>query len=90
MYVKTALKCYKVGIKQIFSSSIHKYMYNVLMLSHSTDFVHQFLECDLNFASCKHNYVFLKNPFFSLFQILYCLFLFKDSAVNYINDENKG
>ena len=56
--------CYEVDFKHLCYLSIHKY--NVSMLSHISDSVHQFSERDLIFATCKYNYVsFLKKPFSS-------------------------
>ena len=34
------------------------------MLPRLSDFVHQFLECGLIFATCKRNYVFAQKTFF--------------------------
>ena len=42
------------------SSSIHKY--NISVFSRLSDFVHQYLKCDLNFVTCQCNYVFSKKP----------------------------
>ena len=42
---------YKVDIKLFCSSSIHRY--KISMLSHSSDFVHEFSKCTLTFATSK-------------------------------------
>ena len=48
----------EVGSEQLFSSNIHTY--NTALL-HLSDFVHQFSEGGLIFASCKCNYVFFSS-----------------------------
>ena len=59
-----------VDIVQLYSSSIHKY--NISMLSRLRDFVHQFLECGLIFATCKRNYVYFSKTVFQVQYVDFC------------------